>query len=149
MNAPDLFKSADREAIRSAVFAAEQLTSGEIRVYIDDECKTDVLDRAAFVFAELGMQNTELRNGVLIYIAMRDHKFAIIGDAGIHKQVGDPFWSKVREEMGNHFREGKFTEGIRFAVTETGKKLKEFYPRSAADINELPDDMIFGKGDQG
>lgn len=146
MSAPDQFDDAARMRIRKAVSEAELLTSGEIRVYIEDESRGDVLDRAVFVFEQLGMHKTALRNGVLIYLAVQDHRFAIIGDAGIHEKVGHDFWDTVKEEMGNHFRSGRFAEGIVLGVTRAGEKLQHFFPRKKGDVNELPDDMIFGKG---
>ena len=112
MKAAEYFNAAEKEKIRSAVLAAEKLTSGEIRVYIEDHSKSDLMDRAAFVFAEMQMHKTDQRNGVLIYIAFADHKFAVIGDAGIHALVGQDFWNSVKELMQEHFKEHKFTEGI-------------------------------------
>ena len=146
MKALERFSPEDRERIKQAIGKAEMQTSGEIRVYIDDECKEDVMDQAAFVFAELNMHRTELRNGVLIYLAVEDHKFAIIGDAGIHAKVGDQFWNKIKAEMILRFREGKVTEALEVAILEAGEQLKHFFPRSSDDKNELPDDMVFGKG---
>lgn len=146
MKALELFSPEDRERVKLAIGKAEMQTSGEIRVYIDDECKEDVMDQAAFVFAELNMHRTELRNGVLIYLAVEDHKFAIIGDAGIHAKVGDQFWNKIKAEMLQRFREGKVTEALEVAILEAGEQLKQFFPRSSDDKNELPDDMVFGKG---
>lgn len=148
MKAVDIIGSAGKETIRKAVGAAEQLTSGEIRVFIDEECKEDVMDHAAFVFAELGMHKTDLRNGVLIYLALKDHKFAIIGDAGIHAKVGDDFWNHVKEEMLEHFRHGRIVEGIEHAVMQAGNKLKVFFPKQQQDVNELPDDIVFGNPDK-
>jgi uncharacterized membrane protein len=146
MKALELFSPEDRERIKLAIGKAEMQTSGEIRVYIDDECKEDVMDQAAFVFAELNMHRTELRNGVLIYLAVEDHKFAIIGDAGIHAKVGDQFWNKIKAEMILRFKDGKVTEALEVAILEAGEQLKQFFPRSSDDKNELPDDMVFGKG---
>ena len=146
MKALELFSPEDRERIKLAIGKAEMQTSGEIRVYIDDECKEDVMDQAAFVFAELNMHRTELRNGVLIYLAVEDHKFAIIGDAGIHAKVGDQFWNKIKAEMILRFKEGKVTEALEVAILEAGEQLQHFFPRSGDDKNELPDDMVFGKG---
>ncbi len=145
MKAPDLFSDSDRERIRLAVEQAESMTSGEIGVYIEDECKMEVLDRAAFVFAELNMHLTDLRNGVLIYLAVVDKKFAIIGDAGIHAKVGDDFWNKIKEKMAISFKESKFTDGLAHGILESGIALKNYFPHQIDDKNELPNDIIFGK----
>lgn len=149
MKAARLFDDAGRQRLRLAVQQAEQHTSGEIRVFVDDYCKEDVLDRAAFVFSKLGMEKTELRNGVLIYVALNDRKFAIIGDAGIHARVGDVFWKEVREGMAAFFKKEMIIDGIEYAVLEAGIRLKEFFPRAEDDRNELSDDVHFGDGGAG
>lgn len=148
MAAPDQFDEAARGRIRAAVQQAERMTSGEIRVYIEDESRVEALDRAVFIFEQLGMQKTELRNGVLIYLAMKDHQFAIIGDLGIHEKVGPGFWDSVKEEMLLHFREGRMVDGIAHGIQRAGEKLQHFFPTRKGDTNELPDDMIFGTGDK-
>jgi len=149
MKAARLFDDAGRQRLRLAVQQAVQHTSGEIRVFVDDYCKEEVLDRAAFVFSKLGMEKTELRNGVLIYVALNDRKFAIIGDAGIHARVGDVFWKEVREGMAAFFKKEMIIDGIEYAVLEAGIRLKEFFPRAEDDRNELSDDVHFGDGGAG
>ncbi len=134
--------------IKQAVADAEGHTSGEIRVFVEDHSADEPLDRAAFLFEELEMQKTELRNGILFYIAIKDHSYAVIGDAGIHEKVGDEFWEDIRNEMKEYFVNGEIAEGIVAGVTHAGQALKEYFPRASDDINELPDDIIFGKGDQ-
>jgi uncharacterized membrane protein len=146
MKAPDLFSEAERKQIHAAIHEAEMLTSGEIRVYIDDDCRDDVMDKAAFVFAQLNMHQTALRNGVLIYLAVNDHKFAIIGDAGIHQKVGDTFWNSIKQKMAELLKEGKYSAAIEYGVREAGRELQHFFPRSKDDQNELPNDIVFGKG---
>jgi len=148
MKAENLFQKVDRERIKQAVFNAEKLTSGEIRVFLEDDCKIDVLDHAAYIFAELNMVNTEVRNGVLIYLAVNDRKFCILGDAGIHQIVGNNFWDEISAEMGIFFRENLFVEGIEYAVGKVGEQLSSHFPRLAGDMNELPNDIHFGKGEE-
>src|SRR6478609_4986122 len=80
-----LFNDDEQLLIKQAVQAAEKNTSGEIRVCVEKTCSEDVLDRAAKYFSQLDMHKTKLRNGVLIYLATVDRKFAIIGDAGINE----------------------------------------------------------------
>ena len=92
MNAANFFTKIQKEQIKTAVAEAENNTSGEIRVHIDNHCKEDVMDRAAWWFGKLEMQKTEQRNGVLFYLAVKDHKFAILGDMGINAKIADDFW---------------------------------------------------------
>jgi uncharacterized membrane protein len=141
----DFFSRQDKDDIRQAIMNAELDTSGEIRVHIENTCSGDVLDRAAFVFKQLNMHKTALRNGVLIYLAVKNRRFAILGDSGINKVVPDKFCDDIKANMLNHFREGRFTEGLIQAITATGLQLKSQFPHQMGDVNELSDELSFGK----
>ncbi|MCX6248915.1 MAG: TPM domain-containing protein [Bacteroidetes bacterium] len=145
ISASDFFTSEEQEDIKQAIMNSELDTSGEIRVHIESVCKGDVLDRASYVFHKLGMTKTAQRNGVMIYLAVRNRKFAIIGDKGIHNVVPPDFWDSIKSKMLDLFRDGKFCDGLILAITESGKQLKKYFPHSKDDINELPDDISFGK----
>ncbi|MDP4683276.1 MAG: TPM domain-containing protein, partial [Crocinitomicaceae bacterium] len=106
------FSESQQEAIRDAIAAAELNTSGEIRVHIDKVCKKDPIERAIEMFAKLGMHKTELKNGVLFFVSMENHKLAIIGDKGINEAVTADFWDSIRDEMIQHFKQGLYTEGL-------------------------------------
>ena len=139
------FSKEEKESIKKAILNAELDTSGEIRVHIESECKEDVLDRAAFLFKKLDMEKTNYRNGVLIYLAVNSQKFAIIGDQGINAVVPENFWADIKTRMTEQFNIGKFTEGLSEAIVSTGKHLKKHFPHHIDDINELPDEISFGK----
>ena len=139
------FTKIEKEDILKAIQDAELNTSGEIRVHIEDECEEDVLDRAAFIFGRLKMNKTAQRNGVLFYLSVQSHKFAIIGDNGINECVPENFWNNIKEEMGTQFKEGNFSAGLSKGIHEAGKSLKEFFPYQSDDVNELPDEISFGK----
>jgi uncharacterized membrane protein len=143
LNAKNFFTNDQQEDLRQAIMNAELDTSGEIRVHIENTCKGEVMDRALVIFQKLGMVNTKARNGVLIYLAVKNRKFAIIGDEAIHAKVSDNFWDSTKNKMLNHFRENRFTEGLIEAITETGTKLKEHFPYQKDDENELSDDISF------
>lgn len=141
----DLFTIAQQQEIVTAIKAAEKNTSGEIRVHIEKNCKEDVLDHAAFIFDELEMQKTELRNGVLIYLAVEDRKLAILGDAGINLKVPKGFWDEIKDLMVSNFKEGSFTEGLSQGIILAGEQLKKHYPHDKEnDENELSDEISFG-----
>ncbi|MCX6268447.1 MAG: TPM domain-containing protein [Bacteroidetes bacterium] len=143
--AKDFFSRQEKEDIKQAIMIAELDTSGEIRVHIENAFSGEVMDRAAFIFKQLGMNKTELRNGVLIYLAVKNRRFAIIGDSGINKVVPENFWSEIKSNMLNHFRENRFTDGLIEAIESTGRHLKKHFPHQRGDVNELPDDISFGK----
>ncbi len=141
--ARNFFTKEQQEDIRLAILNAELDTSGEIRVHIENTCTGDALDRALAVFNKLEMDKTENRNGVLIYLAVKNRKFAIIGDKAIHEVVTENYWDSTKNMMLNHFRENQFTEGLVAAITETGKKLKKYFPYQTDDVNELSDEISF------
>lgn len=139
------FTKEQEQQIVSAIKQAELNTSGEIRVHVEKKCKGDVLDRAANVFAMLEMHQTELRNGVLFYLATHDKQFAILGDAGINVNVPENFWETIKETMLLHFKDGDFTLGLSKGIEMAGEKLKEFFPYQSDDLNELPDEISYGR----
>jgi len=139
------FTKEQREDIRQAVLNAELDTSGEIRVHIETSCKGDVLDRAAFIFDKMGMQKTEKRNGVLFYLAAKNRRFAVVGDKGINAVVSEDFWDDLKNLLLNYFREERFTEGLIEGISMVGTKLKEHFPYQTDDVNELSDNISFGK----
>ena len=139
------FSKEDKEDIVQAVKNAELDTSGEIRVHIENKFKGDAKDGAAHIFKKLGMHKTELRNGVLFYLALENRKFAILGDAGVNQVVPENFWDDIRDTMLNCFREDNFSEGLTEGISMAGKQLKKHFPYQSDDVNELPDDISFGE----
>lgn len=144
-NIQNFFSEDEKKKIVNAVKLAEKETSGEIRVHIDKRCKGDVMDRASFIFEKLEMHKTELRNGVLFYLAIKDRKFAILGDAGINISVPKNFWEEVKNNMLERFKENKFAEGLTVGIAMAGDKLKTFFPYQIDDVNELDDEISFEK----
>jgi uncharacterized membrane protein len=145
MKASAFFTKEQQAQILSAIKEAENASSGEIRVHIETSCKGEVLDRAAWIFRKLGMQKTAERNGVLFYLAVKDKKFAIIGDGGINAKVPEGFWDNVKDLLQKNFREGKFTEGLSEGIILAGEQLKSHFPHSRDDVNELSDEISFDK----
>jgi uncharacterized membrane protein len=141
-----VFTEEEQQRIQKAVANAEQNTSGEIRVCMEKTCCDEPLDRAVKYFAQLEMHKTKLRNGVLIYMATVDRKFAIIGDAGINNVVPADFWDSTKEAMLGHFKYGNLVEGIVTGITQAGEQLKKYFPHMLNDTNELPDDIAFMDG---
>ena len=121
MAAEDKLSEKERQQILATIAAAEKNTSGEIRLFVEDVCGENVLDRAAYIFDKLGMKNTKDRNGVLFYLAFESRQFAILGDAGIHAIV----------------------KGLTIGIEMSGKALKTHFPYQSNDKNELSDDIVF------
>ena len=139
-----IFTDEQKQLIVAAILEAETVTSGQIKVHLEDKCPSEPYKRALEVFHKLGIHKTEHKNGVLIYIAWGDKKFAIIGDKGIHSVVPATFWDGTKEVMKGHFSKGEFLEGILFAIQETGSHLQQYFPHHDGDKNELSDDISEG-----
>lgn len=142
-----LFTVEENEIIVSAIRQAEMRTSGEIRVFVESHCKfMDPMDRALEIFAKLQMGNTQFKNAVILYIALKDHQLAVYGDAGINEKVGDEFWKASVQRILSHFNKNDYAGGISNCVKEIGESLYQHFPYSKElDKNELPDEIIFGK----
>ncbi|PVX39872.1 TLP18.3/Psb32/MOLO-1 phosphatase superfamily protein [Pasteurella langaaensis DSM 22999] len=133
----------EKSHIEQAIVALEQQTSAELRVYIEPHLQNaPILNRTLQVFDELGMQQTQARNAVLIYIAYKDHQSAIIGDEGIHQFVGDDFWQQAHQVMVAQFKQGKHTDAVVLAIQMIGKELAKYFPIQPDDVNELPNEVI-------
>ncbi len=145
MNSKEFLGKKNEKLIMEAIARAEGRTSGEIRVHLEDKCSEDVLDRAAWLFTKLKMHETKDRNGVLIYLSVNDHKFAIIGDAGINKVVPEGFWNEIKELMIGRFKTGEFTDGLIRGIELSGQQLKQYFPTQADDVNELSDEISYGE----
>jgi uncharacterized membrane protein len=131
----------DEQTIVEAIETAEKNTSGEIRVHIEAHTDEDHFEHALKVFQQLEMHKTKLRNGVLIYIAVNDHQFVILGDEGINKVVADNFWEQTKDVMQAHFRKGEFKQGIVEAVLQAGHELKVHFPYQEDDKDELSNEI--------
>jgi uncharacterized membrane protein len=141
----EFFSEEEKARIVQAIRDQERRTSGEIRVYVEGRCRfVDPVDRAMEVFNVLEMEKTEHRNGVIIYIAVKDQQLAIFGDEGIHLKLGDAFWNEEVKKMLAEFNGENFTEGIIHIIGDVGNALYMNFPYDRSDKNELPDDIVFG-----
>jgi uncharacterized membrane protein len=143
IKASTFFTREEQIQIRDAIKEAEGETSGEIRIHLETKFSGNVLDRAAWIFKRIKMHETENRNGVLFYFAVKSKKFAIIGDGGINSKVSDDFWDKIKNSLQKHFRNGKYTEGLIEGILMAGMQLKEHFPHAKDDKNELSDEISF------
>jgi uncharacterized membrane protein len=128
----------DHDRIARAIAAAEAKTSGEIRVFIQRGNVADVVSDARDQFERLGMTQTRERNAVLVFVAPRAQKFAVIGDRGVYEKCGEPFWKALTQAMRPHFQAQNFTDAIVHAIQEAGQLLGQHFPRRPDDRNELP-----------
>jgi len=141
-----LMKTIDAERVKKAIIEAEHETSGEVRVSVAPFFWGPVRHVARRAFARLKMDQTKERNGILFFIVPSRRRFVVLGDEGIHTHVGQEFWDSLASLLAGHFRKGEFTEGLVRAIEEAGRKLAaHFHYDPASDVDELPDDVDFGK----
>lgn len=138
------FSSKKEKHILAAIANAEERCSGEIRVHIDEYCKGDPVFKAKNIFGHLEMDKTAQRNGVLIYVALKDHKFSIIGDEGIDAKVEDDFWDCTRDKMLEKLKQGLIIDAIIAGVENAGEQLSKYFPPSDEHGNELSDEITYG-----
>lgn len=132
----------DEKEIVDAIRKAEKTTSGEIRVHIERHTDKDPFDHAVEIFHQLKMDNTKLQNGVLIYLAIDDRNFVILGDKGINDVVPENFWETTKDMMLSHFKKGNFKQGLIDGILLAGKQLQQHFPwDSHSDIDELPNEI--------
>lgn len=142
MSKTEDFLTVKQEAkIVEAIRLAEENTSGEIRVHIEEKSEKPSIERATEVFNTLKMYETKARNGVLFYVDVSNHKFAIIGDEGINKVVPKDFWESTKEIVIKHFKEKKHKKGLIKGIKKAGEQLKQYFPFQSDDINELPNEI--------
>ena len=141
-----LFNQDEEARIADAIRAAERGTSGEIRLYVEDYCQKDhPAERAQELFQLFGMYNTQNRNAVLIYLAEKSRQFALWGDAGIHEKVGHQFWEEEKRLLREYLQRDEAAEGVSKVILMLGDRLRTFFPNDEkTDINELPDEIIYG-----
>ncbi|MFL6500026.1 MAG: TPM domain-containing protein [Candidatus Udaeobacter sp.] len=143
MRTREFLSKLEHDRIIQAIQEAESKTSGEIRVLIQrGKLKSDPLVAAQRKFHRLGMHKTRERNAVLILVAPRVHKFAVVGDQAIHERCGDELWQRIVEKMRTHFQNEKFNDALIGAVKEIGTVLESHFPKTSDDMDELPNDVI-------
>ncbi|WP_456460592.1 TPM domain-containing protein [Lutibacter sp.] len=140
----DFLTKEQEQTLIQTIKVAEKNTSGEIRVHIEKTSEKPPMDRALEVFHFLKMNETELKNGVLLYVAIESKQFAIIGDEGIHNKVTNSFWDSTKEIVLSHFARNEFAKGLELGILEVGEKLKNYFPYQSNDTNELSDEISKG-----
>ena len=138
MRTKEFLGKLEHDRIAKAIATAEATTSGEIRVFIQRGNVADAVSDARDQFERLGMTQTRERNAVLVFVAPRAQKFAVIGDRGVYEKCGEPFWEALTQAMRPHFQAQHFTDAIVHAVREAGSLLAQHFPRRPDDRNELP-----------
>lgn len=141
MNHKSFIEAVDQDRVVKAICTAEEMTSGEIRVHIQPKAHGEIRNVAERTFERLGMTKTDLRNGVLLFIASEEQRFVILGDKGIDEKVPAGFWDDIAAKLTIRFKNGEFTDGIVEAIHSAGEELRHYFPRAHADVNELSNEI--------
>jgi len=141
--ANEFFTDDEQYKIVQTIRTWEKDTTGEIKLHIENECKSEPIDRAKVLFTQLKLNETKRRNAVLIYIAVQSHKFAILGDSGIHDKVAKGFWDSVAWIIEDHFKQNIYLVGVLEATNLVGSKLAEFFPQEEGDTDEISNEISF------
>ena len=145
MRTREFLSKLEHDRIVQTIREAESKTSGEIRVFVQrGKLKSDPLAAAQKKFRQLHMHKTRESNAVLIFVAPRAHKFAVVGDKAIHEKCGDEFWQHIVEGMQKHFQNENFSDALVEAIKEIGSVMASHFPKTLGNANELPDDVIEG-----
>ena len=141
MNHKTFIEAVNQDRVVKAICTAEEMCSGEIRVHIQPKAHGEIRTVAERTFERLGMTKTDLRNGVLLFIASEEQRFVILGDRGIDEKVPAGFWDEIAAKLTIRFKNGEFTDGIVEAIHSAGEELRHFFPRAHADVNELTNEI--------
>jgi uncharacterized membrane protein len=144
-NKKTFFNREEEKQIMASIRHAERASSGEIRLYVESHCKIATRERTIEVFKKLKMQHTRERNGVLVYMAKEDRKFAIFGDEGIHKKLGIHFWEVEAATLKTFLIKDEIVPGLCQVIEDIGQTLKKHFPHPPDDKNELSDDVVYGR----
>ena len=116
----------DRETVSRAIANAENGTTGRIHVaLLDDKRVEDPIGRARAIFSRLDHAGNA---GVLILVAPRARRFAVIGDDAVHERAGDELWQSVTGAMGSHFANDDIEGGISHGLDLLGDALRRHHP---------------------
>jgi len=137
----NFFSKEEQEKLVAAIRDAEQNSSGEIRIHVLRGCDGQLFEKGKEIFERLGMTRTRERNGILFLLELKNRRFAILGDKGIHEKVPPDFWEEIRGKLWEHFREGRFVEGLCAGIERCGEKLRAFFPHRPDDKNEVSDEI--------
>ena len=143
------FPQATLDAVGKAITAGELTHRGEVRLIVENAMPFEAImddvgnrQRAASLFAEYGVWDTEDNCGVLIYINLAEHKVDIITDRAIGRKVDSAAWQQVCSTLTAGFARGQFHDSTIAAVQQVNGLLALHFPANGTRANELPDQPI-------
>jgi uncharacterized membrane protein len=142
------FDASALAAIEAAIGASEALHGGEIRVAVENELELPALwrgitsrDRALEAFSQLRVWDTELNNGVLIYVLWADRSVEVVADRAFKTLVAETEWREVCARMESAFAQHHPQQALVAGIEAVGALIARHFP--ATDRNELSDRPVF------
>ncbi len=141
------------ERLMRRVMASERRHSGEVRIYVEAGLPMSYLwrdanarERALALFGKLRIWDTELNNGVLIYLLLADHAIELVADRGLNQRVSVGEWQAMATKLGAAIRAGQYEEGLTQALEEVSAVMVKHFPLESnqTNLNELPDRPVVG-----
>ncbi|MCP1660258.1 TPM domain-containing protein [Neisseria perflava] len=130
------FPTADLQRISQKIGASEQHHTGQIRFVVESRYPSGAVlgnvhphTRALQWFGELGIWDTELNCGVLVYVSFADRMVEIISDRGINRQVPPGKWQEICDLIREEFRMERYVSGLEQGLSAVDKLLTQYYPR--------------------
>lgn len=139
----DFIPTEGQRRIAQAITEAEKRTSGEICVHVTPRCYFSPIGKAKRKFNKLGLYKTLRRNAVLIFIAYKSQKFAIIGDTGINEALPAGFWDQEKDMLAQNLAQGRQVEGLCEVIGRIGERLAKYFPADREDLNELSNEITY------
>ncbi|HEX4138832.1 MAG TPA: DUF5130 family protein [Candidatus Methylacidiphilales bacterium] len=133
MKVKHFLNALEHARVHAAIKAAEQGTSGDVVVFITHKNVSDPLAAAHKIFRKLRLETATNNDSFLLFLAPKSQKFAVVGGTALHDKAGQAWWDHLSALLTQHFREGRYTDGLVAAIDQAGQKLKQHFPAKATD----------------
>ena len=133
MNVKHFLSALEHDRVHRAIRSAEEGTSGDIVLFISHRKAEDPLAVAKHEFRKLRLETATDKNSLLIFLAPKSQKFAVVGGTALHEKVGQAWWDELVALLTRHFKESRYTDGLVATIEQAGRALKTHFPASAPD----------------
>jgi uncharacterized membrane protein len=133
MKVKHFLSTLEHDRVRRTIRFAEKGTSGNIVLFISHRHVEDPLAAAHREFSKLHLETAADKNNLLLFLAPKSQKFAIVGGTALHAKVGQAWWNELVALLTRHFKENRYTNGLVATIEQAGLALKTHFPASAPD----------------
>ncbi len=133
MKVKHFLSSVEHDRVHQAIRSAEDGTSGDIVLFISHRRVADPIAAANAEFRKLRLDAATDKNSLLIFVAPKSQKFAVVGGSALHEKVGQAWWNELIALLTRHFKAGDFTNGFVAAIEQAARAMKQHFPCTAPD----------------